>query len=323
MYDRCITVLNYDNWTNLTEEEKRKNSEKEKEADKDSCHRDPVHDREMTREEVNFYAELGKKFSDKWDSKERDKDSDDGNTALMTTEEESKEDSTPLHDMTFVGIDTCSARSISCDPDDFLELNHTPRYENRDHLRGVGGASLVAGKGVLVFYVRDIYEKIKAIIEPKGFYLKDAPAKFRILGQQKMKQKGINLIQDYDNEGTDILKCKRSDAVLPLDEKGKILLLKTIKYRPNEELKQKLRDYATNLLKKNNSLPHVIDLEELNVGAETVVILNEGKLTNENYERLLHWRFGHTSSKVLQAMDLIEKSHLNEDCYLRKQKVLN
>jgi hypothetical protein len=64
-------------------------------------------------------------------------------------------------------------------------------------------------------------------------------------------------------------------------------------------MKQKLRDYLANLSKKNNSLPHVLDLEELHEGAETVLILNEGKLKNENYERLLYWRFGHTSSKVL------------------------
>jgi hypothetical protein len=43
--------------------------------------------------------------------------------------------------------------------------------------------------------------------------------------------------------------------------------------------------------------------------------MNEGKLKRENYERLLHWRFGHANSKVLKAMNLIEKSHLNEDCY--------
>jgi hypothetical protein len=47
--------------------------------------------------------------------------------------------------------------------------------------------------------------------------------------------------------------------------------------------------------------------------------MNEGKLKVENYERLLHWRFGHTNSQTLKAMDLIEKSHLNEDCYCCNQ----
>jgi len=58
-----------------------------------------------------------------------------------------------------------------------------------------------------------------------------------------------------------------------------------------------------------------VDLEEIRSGTETVLIMNEGKLNRENYERLLHWRFGHANSKVLQAMELIEKPHLNEDCY--------
>jgi hypothetical protein len=70
-----------------------------------------------------------------------------------------------------------------------------------------------------------------------------------------------------------------------------------------------------NLLKGNNLLSHVIDLEALKDGDETVLIMNERKLRNENYERLLHWRFGHCSTQVLKAMDLIETSHLNEDYY--------
>jgi hypothetical protein len=43
----------------------------------------------------------------------------------------------------------------------------------------------------------------------------------------------------------------------------------------------------------------VVDLEELKNEQETVLIMNEGKLKKENYERLLHWRFGHANSKVL------------------------
>jgi hypothetical protein len=235
-------------------------------------------------------------------------------TALMTRENDHEHNS-PLHDMSCVGIDTCSARSISCDREDFLHLEITQGLNKSEVLRGVGGISGVAGKGVLIFYAKDVEGKVKAIIEPKGVYLADSPARFRILGQQKMKKKGITLIQDYDDEGTDILKCKRSGTVLPLEEGQGILLLRTFRHKPNEELKQKLNDYVGNLLKGNNLLPHVIDLEALKDGDETVLIMNEGKLRNENYERLLHWRFGHCSTQVLKAMDLIETSYLNEDCY--------
>jgi hypothetical protein len=130
-----------------------------------------------------------------------------------------------------------------------------------------------------------------------------------------MKHKGLCATQDYDDAGTDILRCKRSGAILPLTEGCGLLLLKTIPYQPSEALKQQLMIYAKNLRKSGNFLPHVVDLEGIESGDETVLIMNEGKLNRENYERLLHWRFGHTNSKVLKAMGLIDKTHLNEDCY--------
>ena len=241
------------------------------------------------------------------------------NATMMTREGEHNNENTPLHDLDCVGIDTCSSRSISCDLDDFLDLNIKQKEKKTELLRGVGGTSGVAGKGVLIFYAKDIEGKVKVVIEPNGFYLKDPPARFRIIGQQRFKTKGVSLIQDYDEAGTDILKCKRSGSVLPLKEKCGILLLRTFKYHPNEELKEKLRTYVRKLKESDNFLPHVIDLDEIQCGKETVLIMNEGNLKVENYERLLHWRFGHTSSKVLKAMDLIEKSHLNEDCYCCNQ----
>jgi hypothetical protein len=114
-----------------------------------------------------------------------------------------------------------------------------------DQLRGIGGNNGVAGKVCLVFYAKDIQEKIKAIIEPRGFYCEKNPAKFRIIGQQRMKKNGLCAIQDHDDTGTeDILKCKRSGSVLPLIEGGGILLLKTFSYTLDETLKHQLRCYV-------------------------------------------------------------------------------
>ncbi len=193
----------------------------------------------------------------------------------------------------------------------FFDLELTSSDEVAGQLRRVGGNNGVSGRGCLVFYAKDINGKVKAIIiEPKGSYLEDPPAQFRILGQQRMKKLGVCAIQDYDDAGTDIIKCKGSGIILPLTEGGGLLLL----YYPNEKLKQQLRNYIMDLKKSDNFLPHVVDLEELNRDHETVLIMNEGNLKTENYERLLHWRFGHASSKVLKAMDLIDKTHLNEDC---------
>jgi len=226
---------------------------------------------------------------------------------------------TPLHDMECVGVDTCSAKSISCNKDDFLDLELSEGKVKGDVLRGVGGTSGVSGKGVMLLFAKDIEGKVKMIIEPKGIYLEKPPSQFRIIGQQKFKQKGVSLIQDHDDNGLDILKCKRSGSILPLEEGNGILLLRTFHHRPDEALKERIRSYVQKLKMENNFLPHVIDLEEMNDGIKTVLIMNEGKLKVENYERLLHWRFGHTNSQTLKAMDLIDRSHLNEDCYCCNQ----
>jgi hypothetical protein len=139
------------------------------------------------------------------------------------------------------------------------------------------------------------------------------------MGQQKMKHRGLCATQDYDDAGTDILKCKRSGTVLPLTEGGRLLLLKTIAYTPTAELKEQLMNYAHRLRNGKDILPHVVDLEEIMRGTDTVLIMNEANLKKENYERLLHWRFGHANSKVFKAMDLIDKPYLNEDCYCCNQ----
>ena len=238
------------------------------------------------------------------------------NSTMMVKVSETRKEA-PLHDMTCIGVDTCSARSISCMKEDFLDLEDIVKDD--DHLRGIGGSKGVAGKGCLVFYVKDSNGKMKAILEPKGFYLENPPAQFRIIGQQRMKHKGLCATQDYDDEGTDILKCKRSGTILPLTEDRGLLLLKTFPYIPTDELKEQLRGYVNKLRQEKNFLPHVVDLEEMKVGNETVLIMNEANLDKEKFERLMHWRLGHASSKVLKTMKLINKSHLNEDCYCCNQ----
>jgi hypothetical protein len=202
---------------------------------------------------------------------------------LMTNKNKKGEKSAPLHDMTCLGIDTCSARSISCVIDDFLDLQDV---EN-DKLRGVGGTTGVSGKGVMVIWTKDINDKTKIIIEPNATFIENPPAKYRLIGQMRMKEMGVPLTQDYDDKGTDILKCKRSGSTIPLIKGNGIQLLKTFRHKPKEELKEKIRSYVRRLTEEGSVLPHVVDLEELESGAETVLIMNEGNLKKENYERLL------------------------------------
>jgi hypothetical protein len=87
----------------------------------------------------------GKVIDESWIPKEK---KDDEDTSMVTTDEK-EEGEEPLHDMTCVGIDTCSARSISCMKEDFLDLEMMDNKKKDDQLRGVGGNSGVAGKGCL------------------------------------------------------------------------------------------------------------------------------------------------------------------------------
>ena len=173
-----------------------------------------------------------------------------------------------------------------------------------------------------MIWTKDINDKTKIIIEPEATFIENPPTKYRLIGQMRMKEMGVPLTQDYDDQGTDILKCKRSGTTIPLIKGNGIQLLKTFRYKPKEELKEKIRSYVRRLTEEGSVLPHVVDLEEMESGTETVLIMNEGNLKKENYERLLHRRLGHTSSKVLKTMELIEDTHLNEDCYCCNQAKL-
>ena len=87
------------------------------------------------------------------DSEKERKDKGKGNsTTMMTNDSDSRGNSPSLHDLSCIGVDTCSARSISCFREDFLDLEIT-KGKGDDQLIGIGGTNGVAGKGCLVFYV--------------------------------------------------------------------------------------------------------------------------------------------------------------------------
>ncbi len=151
-------------------------------------------------------------------------------TVLMTNKTKKKGKAAPLHDMTCLGIDTCSARSISCVAEDFLDL----QVVEDDELRGVGGTTGVSGKGVMLIWAKDLKDKIKMIIEPNATYIENPLAQYRLIGQMRMKEMGVPLTQDYDDAGTDILKCKRSGAIIPLKKGNGIQLLKTFQQKPTK-----------------------------------------------------------------------------------------
>ncbi len=62
-----------------------------------------------------------------------------------------------------------------------------------------------------------------------------------------MKEMGVPLTQDYDDAGTDILKCKRSGAIIPPRKGNGIQLLKAFEHKPNDALKDKIMSYVRRL----------------------------------------------------------------------------
>ncbi len=51
-------------------------------------------------------------------------------------------------------------------------------------------------------------------------------------------------------------------------------MLRTFRYKPNDKMERQLKEYAKNLVKANDFLPHVLDLDELSKGDDTVLLLN-------------------------------------------------
>ena len=114
----------------------------------------------------------------------------------------------PLVPLDLVGIDTCSALSVSSRSDDFLWLDTSVKAKRSVILRGVGGdAAKIGGRGPMVVRGKDTGGKDILIYDPNGVYLKEDQhqADFRIFGQQRLKRFGFKLVQRDTMEGGDIL----------------------------------------------------------------------------------------------------------------------
>ncbi len=126
-------------------------SEADKQAYSES-HANQVFTTSMTKEEVEFHREKGKQLERDWSRKAEGKGKEefDPDNATLMVLDLGEESTAPLHDMTCVGVDTCSAKSISCEKEDFLDLQMSREEDESNveyELRGVGGVSRIAGKG--------------------------------------------------------------------------------------------------------------------------------------------------------------------------------
>ena len=207
----------------------------------------------------------------------------------------------PLVPLDLVGIDTCSALSVSSRREDFLWLDTTSEARRSVILRGVGGESAaIGGRGPMVVAGRDAEGNEVLIFDAKGVYLDGNldQAEFRIFGQQRLKRFGFHLIQRDDKEGGDVLSYNGGSKLVPLMTDSGILALQTHEVKVTAEKRSELESTITSALNGDDGVNYCLQ-------TTTSLVMNESLLTDEEAERLMHWRIGHRS---------LGKSILNETC---------
>jgi hypothetical protein len=217
-----------------------------------------------------------------------------------------------LHDMRYVGIDTCSAVSVSTELADFFYLDRSEEARTSVSLNGVGsGGPTVLGRGPMMISTVDETGTQVYMLDPAGVLIKsDArQSKLRILGQQRMKSFGFNVVQDYCT-GKDHLNY-RDEIRIPLVTMNGILMVKSIPWNANREQLKSLdlliEDNANGVNNRycfaveNSWTKPFGDLDadkdyEQRVEELPTIIINEAQLSQPERNRLDHWRFAHRSS---------------------------
>ena len=210
----------------------------------------------------------------------------------------------PLLPLNCVGIDTCSALSVSSEKSDFPFLDESHDAKQSISLRGIGGEhASVGGRGPMLISALDNQGRTVYMVDPLGVYLpKSSSVQLRILGQQRMKSFGFNLMQDLDGDGKDYLVYKppggsnRNISMIPLTTKDGILMLKTRHLDFTKKHKVMVDEYIKSLC--TNGIGSEMDYLfhfETNKSCP-VLIMNEASLDDKEKRRLDHWRYAHRSS---------------------------
>jgi hypothetical protein len=161
-----------------------------------------------------------------------------------------------LHPLNYIGVDTCSAMSVSTEQSDFLYLDKSVAAVRSVSLGGVGGnGSVVMGRGPMLIKLHDRHGHVVFIVDPAGVYLKSSTSqsRLRILGQQRMKALGFNIQQNKFEDNLDYLVYK-SSRMFHLETKRGILLLKTMLINQNERNSKSL----------NSAIDRIVSREDLN-----------------------------------------------------------
>jgi hypothetical protein len=113
----------------------------------------------------------------------------------------------PLHSLECVGIHTCSALSVSTERAGFMFVDDSDDAKESVSLREIGGEqSIVGGIGPFVIATLDELGNKLYMVHPPGLYLdKGSSSQLRILGQQRMKRFGFDLVQSMKGDEKDYL----------------------------------------------------------------------------------------------------------------------
>ncbi len=140
-----------------------------------------------------------------------------------------------LHPLDYVGMDTCSARSVSSEISDFLYVDRSARAINSVELNGVGaGGPVILGRGPMLVSTLDDEGRLTFMVDPAGVLVASGKqqARLRIYGQQRMKRFGFHVVQEFSS-GRDYLNY-RDLLKIPLTTTSGILMMKTILWNLNE-----------------------------------------------------------------------------------------
>jgi hypothetical protein len=207
----------------------------------------------------------------------------------------------PLVPLDLVGIDTCSALSVSSRSDDFLWLDTSVQAKRSVILRGVGGDSAkIGGRGPMVVRGKDTEGKEILLYDPNGVYLREDhhQADFRIFGQQRLKRFGFKLVQRDALEGGDILDYQNGKINIPLITHAGILALKTYPLSITDDQRLELEDRIDSVLQGKDGADYCMEVS-------STMLMNEAYLSDLEAARLHHWRIAHRS---------VKGSELNENC---------
>ena len=218
-----------------------------------------------------------------------------------------------LHPLDFIGIDTCSAMSVSTEEKDFLFIDKSDDARSSAALNGVGGGkSKVGGRGPLMIKAMDTNGEEVFVVDPAGVYLisSKSQARLRIFGQQRMKFFGFFLQQNKFGDKEDYLVYK-DQRMFKMETKRGILMLKA-RAISSEERNDKQINVKIDVLLRDGKLrieefwkkdlDCCFGVNVLNGKAEeddvsvTSLVVNEAKLTKLELARLDHWRMAHRTS---------------------------